>query len=181
MILKKKDVTTISLNMPNHTSKTDDKVSKLGNKMGSEKTISTMAKQALERGGGRACVATHANGCRHFGILDLRGMDAKTFAYYTKEGEWLYNKLCLTCHIPTVDMCMDKVTKCFLHYCEMGLKGTKYNGNGSCDEKEIFEDHNCNMVLCVECWNNKVMAHEQEVKEKIGVTARRCSARKKFN
>jgi len=25
------------------------------------------------------------------------------------------------------------------------------------------------------------MAHEQEVKEKIGVTARRCSARKKFS
>src|SRR4051812_46536425 len=52
-------------------------------------TISTMAQEALKRGGGRACKATHRNGCRHFGLLDLKEMDSKTFMHYCKFGNWL--------------------------------------------------------------------------------------------
>ena len=142
--------------------------------------VSNMAKEALGRGGGRACVATHANGCRHYGILDLLAMDNKNYLYYIKNGGWLRNKICIKCNVKAIDMPMDKGTKCYLRYCEMGLKGAKYNKNGTIDEKAFFEDHDCNMVLCVACWNKRVEQHEKEVKEKLGVNRKRCSARKRF-
>ena len=54
--------------------------------------VSNMAKEALERGGGKACLATHGGGCRHYGILDFRSMERNYFLYYSKEGGWLNKK-----------------------------------------------------------------------------------------
>ena len=80
-------------------------------------SISTFAKEALERGGGRACVATHGTGCRHYGILDMKLLDRQNFLYYSKKGGWLEGKYCLNCNVLTNDMCMDKVSKSYLRYC----------------------------------------------------------------
>lgn len=123
-------------------------------------SISTFAKEALERGGGRACVATHGTGCRHYGILDMKSLDRQNFLYYSKKGGWLEGKYCLNCNVLTNDMCMDKVSKSYLRYCEMGLKSTKYVMRRSEDEIVAFEDHDCNMVLCIPCWNQKVLDYE---------------------
>jgi len=77
-------------------------------------------------------------------------------------------------------MDMDKISKFYLFYCEMGLKGYKYNKNGSEREREIFLDHSCDMVLCVKCQEEKVDQHETEIKSVIGGTSRRCSSRKRL-
>ena len=159
---------------------TNNSVTKKMKKVKEKNTISTMAKEALERGGGRACKATHGKGCRHYGVLDLRGMDTKTYLYYAKEGGWIYNKSCNSCRKDTKDMTMDKGSRYYLRYCEMGLKGLKYNINGCLDERDLFEDHNCDMLLCVQCWNMKVLEHEEDVKGGVGASSRRCSARKKL-
>lgn len=139
-----------------------------------------MAKEALERGGGKACKATHNNGCRHYGILDLRPMDSKNYSYYSKCGGWLQDKCCINCCIDTKDMTADKYTRNYLHYCEMGLKSIKYNLDGTNNEKKYFMDHDCNTILCVPCWNSKVLVHEQELKEQLGTGTKRCSTRKKM-
>src|SRR5687768_7655242 len=76
-------------------------------------SISLVAKQALERGGGRACKATHGGGCRHFGILDLKALDKANFLFYLKKGGWLENKDCLHCGTVTKDMKLDKLLKSF--------------------------------------------------------------------
>ena len=47
--------------------------------------VLSIAKEALGRGGGRACIATHGNGCRHYGILDLHPIDSK---FYILHEEW---------------------------------------------------------------------------------------------
>ena len=54
--------------------------------------VSNIAKEALERGGGKASSATHGGGCRHYGILDLCSMERNYFLYYSKEGGWLNKK-----------------------------------------------------------------------------------------
>ena len=148
--------------------------------MRQNENISLIAKEALERGGGRACVATHGNGCRHYGILDLSAMNSKNYMFYSKPGFWLDGKTCMVCKIDTKDMALDKVTKCYLRYCEMGLKGSKYNADGNQDDMKSYLDHNCSMVLCVKCWNSKVLEHEQEIKAKFGVVSNCVSARKKI-
>ena len=56
---------------------------------------------------------------------------------------------------------MDKASKCFLRYCEMGLKGLCFNENGDKNDKDLFLDHYCEMVLCVECWNIKFNEREK--------------------
>jgi len=143
-------------------------------------TISQVAKEALGRGGGRACMSTHANGCRHYGILDLHGMDPKNYSYYSKEGGWLYGKECKSCQLSINKMDMDKISKFYLFYCEMGLKGYKYNKNGNDSERDIFLDHSCDMVLCVKCRDKIVDQHETEIKSVIGGNSRRCSSRKRL-
>ena len=143
-------------------------------------SISNFAKEALGRGGGRACVATHGHGCCHFGILDLRGMDPKTYFYYSKDGAWLTDKVCMACKHGVQDLTQDKSTKNYLMYCEMGLKLLKFNRNGNEDEKISFDDHTCDMVLCVSCWNKQVVIYDQEVKDKLGLNTRQCSSRKKI-
>ena len=142
--------------------------------------MSICAKEALERGGGRACIATHANGCRHLGILDLYPMDLKTYTYYMKPGGWLFDKACNDCQSGVGTMVVDKVTKNLLRYCEMGLKLVRFNKMGEKDDKESFNDHDCSMVLCIPCWNKKVMLHEKEIKDKLGIQYQRCSARKRM-
>lgn len=143
-------------------------------------SISDVAKEALGRGGGKACVATHGHGCCHFGLLDLRGMDQKTFCYYSKDGAWLAGLVCISCDHKVKEFTQDKSTKNFVMYCEMGLKSFKMNKNGNDEEKKLFEDHYCDMVLCVSCWNKKVIVYDQEVKDKLGLNSRRCSSRKKI-
>ena len=142
--------------------------------------ISTIAKEALQRGNGRACVATHGSGCRHYGIWDLYPMDAKTFSFYSKNKGWLDDKKCIECHMDTKDMVMDKVSKIYMRYCEMGLKSYKYNKNGNDEEKAAYNDHDCNMILCVPCYDGKLTAYEKEVKEKMGLQSKRCSARNRL-
>lgn len=172
---------TEKVNAESRSPKKLNKVRSSVKRVNKELEISTMAKEALERGGGRACVATHENGCRHYGILDLHGMDAKTYGYYTREGEWLNIKKCCGCQLNTKDMTLDKGSKYFVRYCEMGLKGYKYSMKGDNAKTSFFEDHNCDMILCIKCWNRKVEDHEKEIKEKVGgTTKKRCSARKKF-
>src|SRR5688500_16359631 len=111
--------------------------------------MSNMAKEALERGGGKACSASHGGDCRHYGILDLRPMDRSSFLYYSKDGGWLKDKHCMSCHENVKDMQMNKGAKSFLRYCEMGLKSAKLDQNGEAEEKALYEDHNCLMILCV--------------------------------
>jgi len=122
-------------------------------------------------------VASHGNGCRHYGILDLSTMDSKNYLYYSKPGCWLEGKTCCNCQLGIKDMTMDKATKCFLRYCEMGLKGSRYNENGNKDDKELFLDHHCDMVLCVKCWNIKVSEHEKMEECTNGIRSKRCSLR----
>jgi len=143
-------------------------------------TVSTIAREALERGGGRACKATHGSGCRHYGILDLKEMDAPTYSFYSKNGGWLDEKVCVVCRMGTNVMKLDKGSRSVLRYCGMGLKSVRYNRNGDPDETEIFEDHDCSMILCIPCWNSKVVMHETEIKLKSGNTERRSSARKRL-
>ena len=153
---------------------------KIGKKIKLVNTVSTLAKEALERGGGCACLATHDNGCCHYGILDLREMDQKTFNYYSKEGGLLENKFCVACELHTKDMCIDKGTKSYLQYCKMGLKSIKYCMYENEDEKAYFDNHDCKMILCIACWNERVISHEQDIKDKMGITSKRSSARKKI-
>jgi len=141
--------------------------------------VSNIAKEALERGGGKASSATHGGGCRHYGILDLCSMERNYFLYYSKEGGWLNKKSCVSCGICVTKMKLDKGTKSLLRYCEMGLKSAKINRDGEKEDKEFFDDHNCSMVLCVPCWNNKVAIHDSTVIDKQGNLSRRCSSRKK--
>ena len=154
---------------------------KLRKKKDNVNSISIIAREALARGGGKACLASHGNGCRHYGILDLRRMDTKTYAFYSKDGGWLQNKFCISCKKNTKEMVMDKITKSYLIYCEMGLKSRLYSGYTCDEEKNIFDDHNCDMILCVPCWNTKVDIYEQECLQKMGNRSKRCSARKNIN
>ena len=142
-------------------------------------TISSMAKDALGRGGGRACVATHAGGCKHYGILDLHPMDHWNFVYYTREGEWLSDKCCISCQSKAIMLKMDKGTKVYLRYCEMGLKSLKYDKDGDEDEKDMYENHHCLLVLCVPCWNMKVLEHENMATSASPNEQRCYSARRK--
>ena len=87
------------------------KTTKSKNKSNTTNNISIESKMALLRGNGRACVATHANGCRHYGILDLGAMDSKNFLYYNKTGGWLNGKCCCNCRLDVNEMKMDKATK----------------------------------------------------------------------
>lgn len=113
--------------------------------------ISNESKMALMRGGGQACVASHGNGCCHYGILDLAAMDSKNYTFYSKPGCWLEGKTCCSCHLEIENLIMYKATKCFLQYCEMGLKGSQYNEHGNEEDKKLFMDHYCDMVLCIKC------------------------------
>jgi len=61
----------------------------------------------------------------------------------------------------------------------MGLKGKQFNEHGDENDKKSFDDHNCNMVLCIPCWNNKVECYEREVKTFKGASTVRCSRRLK--
>jgi len=142
--------------------------------------VSNIAKEALKRGGGKACVATHGMGCRHYGILDLKPMDGKNYHFYTKNGGWLDGKVCVDCNNKTASMIMDKGSKSFVRYCEMGLKGMRFNRNGSEDDINSYQDHHCNTILCISCWNTKVEEYEQQVKELKGKTTLRSSARHKL-
>lgn len=134
----------------------------------------------MGRGGGRACVANHKNGCRHYGVLDLNEMDQKTYLFYLKDGGWLTNKSCTGCNLSTKEICVDKITKTVVRYCEMGLKSIKFVENGPHENKIFFDDHDCDMILCISCWNKKVLFHEQQVVEETGIVSRRVSARKKL-
>ena len=142
--------------------------------------ISDIAMEALQRGGGRACVASHAGGCRHYGILDLYPMDTRTYAFYVKKNGWLTNKCCTVCQQTTSEMSIDKVTKTLLRYCEMGLKSIKLNRDGDEDKKQMFIDHDCNMIMCVPCWNLKVLDYENEIMKMTGSRSKRCSNRKRI-
>lgn len=75
-------------------------------------------------------------------------------------------------------MRLDKSSKTYLRYCEMGLKSRKNNKNGDSDEQNIFADLYCTMVMCIPSWNNKI-AEKDQVKEQCGARAIRFSARKK--
>ena len=78
-----------------------------------------------------------------------------------------------------MNMKMDKVTKIYLRYCEMGLISEKYNKIGIELEREANMDCNCNTVLCIPCWNKKVTLHEKDMKERLGTQSKHCSARKR--
>lgn len=140
-------------------------------------SVSTMARLALKRGGGRACIATHGSGCRHFGILDLHPMDRTNFLFYLKDDGWLNGKQCLNCGKNTNDITMDKSTKTYLRYCEMGLRSMKYKKNGNEEETALFNDHCCNMILCILCWNTKNTEYEMKLNLDNGNLKRRCSVR----
>ena len=138
-----------------------------------------MSKLALERGGGRAQKATHGNGCRHYGILELKAMNGSNYKFYSKNDGWLVGKKCIGCDKSTSCMTLDKHTDSFLMYCEMGLKSMKIKKNDNSTEMESFLDHDCNMILCITCYKVKVVEHEQHMTvDKCG-RSKRCSARKK--
>ena len=77
-------------------------------------------------------------------------------------------------------MTLDKGSKTYLRYCEMGLKLMRIYKNGELENREAFLDHDCDLILCISCWNKMVLLHEQEVREKLGIQSKRCSARKKI-
>ena len=143
-------------------------------------TISSLAKQALDRGGGKACVATHSGGCRHYGILDLQAMDSKNYLFYTKPGGWLNGKSCIDCQLCINKMLLDKCTKTYLQYFDMGLKGIKFNRHGDADKQNSYNDHHCETILCISCWNKKVNNFENTVSTSVnGDQLKRRSARNK--
>src|SRR5688500_11401022 len=76
--LKIKEVTKPVNNKPKIGMKTKNR----------DNIISKESKKALEQGNGKASCATHGNGCRHFGILDLNSMESTTFKYYSKNNRW---------------------------------------------------------------------------------------------
>src|SRR5688500_2516889 len=89
-------------------------------------SISSFVKEALGRGRGQACVATHGGGCRHCSLVDLKSLERQNFLYYSKSGGWLDGKSCFHCKLVPKDMIYDKVSKAYMRYCEMGLKSLKY-------------------------------------------------------
>jgi len=165
--------------MTNQCNKTPDLRCKNKRKKQRENDISDLARNALLRGGGRACKATHLGGCRHYGILDLYPMDSKNHLYYSKHESWLTGKACIDCGMAVDNMKLDKGTKTYLRYCEMGLASAKFNKNGTNEEQEMYLDHECNTLLCIPCWNIRIDAYEQKVKNLEGNRLTRCSTRNK--
>ena len=72
----------------------------------------------------------------------------------------MHGKCCKLCNLVTNNMKMDKSSKSYMRYCEMGLKSIKYISKSSEDEIVSLEDHDCDMILCMPCWNQEVRNYE---------------------
>ena len=142
-------------------------------------TISTDAWLALEQGGGRACVASHEGGCRHFGIMDLKPMHKTNYSFYIQEGQWLNGKQCGDCLVGSDSVTMEKGSGIMVYYCEMGLGARKYNKEGDLGDKSRYLDHECLLVLCTKCWHNRVEAYETIVNKNLGNKLTCASSRKR--
>jgi hypothetical protein len=94
--------------------------------------------------------------------MDLNSMsELKDFNHYNKINFWLHGKICLgpghdkKCYkkMTKEDMKPEKGSNIRLFYCDMGIKAEQYKKNGTDEEKILYEDHECSMVLCTECKN----------------------------
>lgn len=95
-------------------------------------------------------------------------MNKTNFIYYSCDGGWLQNKCCVDCGVATSDMIVDWITKFYLYYCEMGLKSARYDKDQSVEEKEMFDNHECSMILCVKCRNVRFVNHSNSTPENNG-------------
>jgi hypothetical protein len=46
-----------------------------------------------------------------------------------------------------------------LYYCDMGIRAVTYREQGADEEKQLYNDHDCDMVLCHECKNIRQKAY----------------------
>jgi hypothetical protein len=124
--------------------------------------VSEEVQEALTRGGGKAHKKKHGYGCRHYGVMDLNSMsELKDFNHYNKINFWLHGKICLgpghdkkcSKKMTKEDMKPEKGSNIRLFYCDMGIRAEQYKEKSTDEEKIIYEDHECSMVLCTECKN----------------------------
>ena len=129
---------------------------KIKGKQGND-AVSAGSKKALQRGGGHALVKHHGYGCRHYGIMDLPVMTEKRFLnYYSQEGKWFYNAKCSDCETKTQDLKPQKGSGAILYYCEMGVKSESIDAEG---EKESYNAHTCDCILCPACHQKRLEQH----------------------
>jgi hypothetical protein len=124
--------------------------------------ISKEAQQALVRGNGRAIVASHGFGCRHYGIRDLPIMDTmQDYRHYIKPGMWLDGKRCVDCRTPATDLKPNRILNGYImNYCRMGVSCEVLNPEESEEAKEDFESRKCEFLICLMCKNKRLNEYE---------------------
>ena len=151
----------------------------MGNKTQTDKKIvdkvSDEARKALLRGRGNALIRQHGHGCGHYGILDLPVMSQKRMLdHYCQAGRWFHGSSCLDCSATTKDMTPQKGSGAIVYYCEMGMKANSIDAK---KQKEKYEAHACNCILCPGCHAKRLSKHLQG--DNIGITGQSSSRRRK--
>lgn len=107
------------------------------------------------------------HGCKHNGLGELSPCDRGWIRAYIKVGAWLHQKPCLDCATadktdnssqrvldPSVLLLAKGTTVAFI--CNCGPVGHKMG------EKKGKEDYQCDMMLCVPCYNKRADKREEE-------------------
>ena len=63
----------------------------------------------------------------------------------------------------------------------MGLISKIFDINNGEEEFNSFKDHDCNMVLCIVCWNERVIQHGVNICNEKGIHNKRCSTQNNCN
>jgi hypothetical protein len=128
--------------------------------------VSNEAQQALVRGNGRALVATHGFGCKHYGIRDMPIMDTtQDYKHYIQPGFWLHGKCCVDCKTEATDLKPNRVVNGFImNYCRMGVSCEQLDPQESEEMKQDYESRECDFIVCLTCKNKRLEAFELDDK-----------------
>ena len=150
----------------------------------------TGGNKCFGKGRGKAHKKIHEYGCRHYRVMDLKDMSTlRDFYHYNSKDCWLVGKRCLgpgnnvTCTIQMnkEDMEPEKGSNIRLYYCDMGIRAANYMQQRTEEERKLYNDHKCNMVLCHQCRNvrQKTDMKDSVEVETIGRTTTRTRSIRK--